>query len=143
MENREYYLAQLTVYQYDKKKIKCDYSVIPLNINLNKSPITAKSGVSEEIIDLKGFTFNKYFTNFLYAGSLSIDDEPLPLYIASKYEKKKEGDARKVSVVYISDDLEKDDVLFRNDLKKRFKNKFIFKRKYINFLNKKENLNQL
>lgn len=144
MENKgEYFLGQLTLYQYDKNKIKCDYSIIPITINCNKLPLTAKSGVSEEVIELKNYTFSKEFEEMVYSGICRNLEDHFPYYIGEKFEKKKEGDAKKVSVIYKTDDLEKDDVLFRKDLMKRFNSYFIFARKYKKFLKKKIKLNQL
>lgn len=143
MENKgEYYLAQLTVYQYDKKKTKCDYSVIPITLNCNKLPLTAKSGVSEEVIDLKKYQFSRDFSDALTDGVFR-EEPPFPYVIAKRYSSQKEGKGKKVSVIYKTDDLEQDDKLFREDLIKRFRWYFPLAFKYKKFLKKKINLNQI
>lgn len=122
-KNKDTFLAQLLVYEYEQGKIKCDYSVIPIEIN--KATNLALSGVSNEIIFLNNFNFNVY----------------RPMVVAQEISKQKK--ARKLSVVYELSDLETQEKLIKKDLVNTFKKSFLFSRRYKNFLDKKVKLGQL
>lgn len=144
MENKgEYFLAELTVYQYSENKIKCDYSVIPITIACNKLPIVAKSGVSDSTIEINRFNLSKDFCDAIYSGEFRDCEPPFPYVVGTKLTFEKEGKGKKVSVIYKTDDLEQDDPLFRKDLVKRFNWAFPFAFKYKKFLKKKIKLNQI
>lgn len=134
------YLIQLTVYQYSETKTKMDYSFIPITFSKKESgyPVQAKSEVSEETIDLSRFKFDKCF----FKMSTNIRSKST-VYIASKFSKKKEGKACKIDMIVSTPNIEKDEKMICGWVVKDFKNHFWARRKYLKFLNKKENLKQL
>lgn len=141
MKNDNLYFLQLTVYQYDKNKIKMDYSVIPVTFKeygKNGLPISLKSEVSDEVIDIKYMLFSDTFLDRdyqeVFEGSL--------VYLGEIHDKKKEGKAVKTSIlVYSSHGLEKEDVM-KSWLKQFFRKRWFYKFKYLKFLKKKESLSQ-
>lgn len=141
MKDDNLYFLQLTVYQYDKNKIKMDYSVIPVTFKeygRNGLPISLKSEVSDEVIDIKYMLFSDTFLSRDYQEGF-IDSL---MYLGEIHDKKKEGKAVKTSIlVYSPYGLEKEDVM-KNWLKQLFRKRWFYKFKYLNFLNKKESLSQ-
>ena len=141
MKNDNLYFLQLTVYQYDKNKIKMDYSVIPVTFKeygKNGLPISLKSEVSDEVIDIKYMLFSDTFLNRDYQEAF----EDSLVYLGEIHDKKKEGKAVKTSIlVYSPHGLEKEDVM-KSWLKQFFRKRWFYKFKYLKFLKKKENLNQ-
>ena len=130
------YLLQLTVYQYDKKKTKMDYSFIPVSVKTwNKSrPSRLLSGVSDEEIDVSKMHFTDAF----------LDDISFPIFTAGiMHGKKKEGKAVKTSMlVYSKYSFELEEDKMKKQLFKYFKKHFFLRRKYINFLKKKIAMSQ-
>lgn len=141
MKNDNLYFLQLTVYQYDKNKIKMDYSVIPVTFKeygKNGLPISLKSEVSDEVIDIKYMLFSDTFLDRDYQEAF----EDSLVYLGEIHDKKKEGKAVKTSIlVYSSHGLEKEDVM-KSWLKQFFRKRWFYKFKYLKFLKKKENLSQ-
>ena len=141
MKDDNLYFLQLTVYQYDKNKIKMDYSVIPVTFKeygRNGLPISLKSEVSDEIIDIKYMLFSDTFLSRDYQEGF-IDSL---MYLGEIHNKKKEGKAVKTSIlVYSPYGVEEEDVM-KNWLKQLFRKRWFYKFKYLNFLNKKESLSQ-
>lgn len=141
MKNDNLYFLQLTVYQYDKNKIKMDYSVIPVTFKeygKNGLPISLKSEVSDEVIDIKYMLFSDTFLDRDYQ---EVFEDSL-VYLGEIHDKKKEGKAVKTSIlVYSSHGLEKEDVM-KSWLKQFFRKRWFYKFKYLKFLKKKENLSQ-
>lgn len=141
MKNDNLYFLQLTVYQYDKNKIKMDYSVIPVTFKeygKNGLPISLKSEVSDEVIDIKYMLFSDTFLDKDYQ---EVFEDSL-VYLGEIHDKKKEGKAVKTSIlVYSPHGLEKEDVM-KSWLKQFFRKRWFYKFKYLKFLKKKENLNQ-
>ena len=141
MKNDNLYFLQLTVYQYDKNKIKMDYSVIPVTFKeygKNGLPISLKSEVSDEVIDIKYMLFSDTFLDKDYQEAF----EDSLVYLGEIHDKKKEGKAVKTSIlVYSPHGLEKEDVM-KSWLKQFFRKRWFYKFKYLKFLKKKENLNQ-
>ena len=139
MKNDNLYFLQLTVYQYDKNKIKMDYSVIPVTFKeygKNGLPISLKSEVSDEVIDIKYMLFSDTFLNRDYQEAF----EDSLVYLGEIHDKKKEGKAVKTSIlVYSPHGLEKEDVM-KSWLKQFFRKRWFYKFKYLKFLKKKENL---
>jgi hypothetical protein len=141
MENNNLYLLQLTVYQYDKNKIKMDYSFIPVTVDktFRDIPEVLKSEVSNEKIEIKKMHFSDRFFNSL----IGIQREPEAYAMCFMYGKKKEGKAVKVSMLVKSKHgMELEEEAFKKDLFKHFKRHFFFNRKYISFLKKKVANNQ-
>lgn len=141
MKNDNLYFLQLTVYQYDKNKIKMDYSVIPVTFKeygKNGLPISLKSEVSDEVIDIKYMLFSDTFLDRDYQEAF----EDSLVYLGEIHDKKKEGKAVKTSIlVYSPHGLEKEDVM-KSWLKQFFRKRWFYKFKYLKFLKKKENLSQ-
>lgn len=141
MKNDNLYFLQLTVYQYDKNKIKMDYSVIPVTFKeygKNGLPISLKSEVSDEVIDIKYMLFSDTFLDRDYQ---EVFEDSL-VYLGEIHDKKKEGKAVKTSIlVYSSHGLEKEDVM-KSWLKQFFRKRWFYKFKYLKFLKKKESLSQ-
>ncbi len=141
MKNDNLYFLQLTVYQYDKNKIKMDYSVIPVTFKeyeKNGLPISLKSEVSDEVIDIKYMLFSDTFLNRDYQETF----EDSLVYLGEIHDKKKEGKAVKTSIlVYSLHGLEKEDIM-KSWLKQFFRKRWFYKFKYLKFLKKKESLNQ-
>lgn len=141
MKDDNLYFLQLTVYQYDKNKIKMDYSVIPVTFKeygKNGLPISLKSEVSDEVIDIKYMLFSDTFLDRDYQEAF----EDSLVYLGEIHDKKKEGKAVKTSIlVYSPYGLEKEDVM-KSWLKQFFRKRWFYKFKYLKFLKKKENLNQ-
>ena len=141
MKNDNLYFLQLTVYQYDKNKIKMDYSVIPVTFKeygKNGLPISLKSEVSDEVIDIKHMLFSDTFLDRDYQEAF----EDSLVYLGEIHDKKKEGKAVKTSIlVYSPHGLEKEDVM-KSWLKQFFRKRWFYKFKYLKFLKKKENLSQ-
>ena len=141
MKNDNLYFLQLTVYQYDKNKIKMDYSVIPVTFKeygKNGLPISLKSEVSDEIIDIKYMLFSDTFLDRDYQEAF----EDSLVYLGEIHDKKKEGKAVKTSIlVYSPHGLEKEDVM-KSWLKQFFRKRWFYKFKYLKFLKKKESLSQ-
>ena len=135
------YFLQLTVYQYDKNKIKMDYSVIPVTFKeygKNGLPISLKSEVSDEVIDIKHMLFSDTFLSRDYQESL----KDSLVYLGEVHDKKKEGKAVKTSIlVYSPHGLEKENVM-KSWLKQFFRKRWFYKFKYLKFLKKKESLSQ-
>lgn len=135
------YFLQLTVYQYDKNKIKMDYSVIPVTFKeygKNGLPISLKSEVSDEVIDIKYMLFSDTFLDKDYQEAF----EDSLVYLGEIHDKKKEGKAVKTSILVSSPyGLEREDVM-KSWLKQFFRKRWFYKFKYLKFLKKKENLNQ-
>lgn len=130
MITKNLYLLRLTVYQYDKKKTKMDYSCIPVTVfeAAKNIPTCLKSEVSDEKIKVdKMFFHNAY-----------LDYEDSPLFVAGEeHSKKKEGKAVTTSVLFYSrKDLDEEE-LMKTWLFKLFKRRWFYKRKYIKFINKK------
>jgi hypothetical protein len=144
MEN-EYYFLQLTVYQYDKNKIKMDYSVIPVTVtdlDRNGLPAALKSGVSEEKIDVSKMLFTDDFINMVYQKDTNVSCTDCTMLCGEIHDKKKEGKAVKTSIlVYSPYGLEREDAM-KDWLKHFFRKRWFYKFKYLKFLKKKENLNQ-
>lgn len=141
MKDDNLYFLQLTVYQYDKNKIKMDYSVIPVTFKeyeKNGLPISLKSEVSDEVIDIKYMLFSDTFLDRDYQEAF----EDSLVYLGEIHDKKKEGKAVKTSIlVYSSHGLEKEDVM-KSWLKQFFRKRWFYKFKYLKFLKKKESLSQ-
>lgn len=141
MKNDNLYFLQLTVYQYDKNKIKMDYSVIPVTFKeygKNGLPISLKSEVSDEVIDIKYMLFSDTFLDRDYQEAF----EDSLVYLGEIHDKKKEGKAVKTSIlVYSPHGLEKEDVM-KSWLKQFFRKRWFYKFKYLKFLKKKESLSQ-
>lgn len=141
MKDDNLYFLQLTVYQYDKNKIKMDYSVIPVTFKeygRNGLPISLKSEVSDEIIDIKYMLFSDTFLSRDYQEGF-IDSL---MYLGEIHDKKKEGKAVKTSIlVYSPHGLEREDVM-KSWLKQFFRKRWFYKFKYLKFLKKKESLSQ-
>lgn len=141
MKDDNLYFLQLTVYQYDKNKTKMDYSVIPVTFKeyeKNGLPISLKSEVSDEVIDIKHMLFSDAFLSRDYQESL----KDSLMYLGEIHNKKKEGKAVKTSIlVYSPHGLEREDVM-KSWLKQFFRKRWFYKFKYLNFLNKKESLSQ-
>ena len=141
MKNDNLYFLQLIVYQYDKNKIKMDYSVIPVTFKeygKNGLPISLKSEVSDEIIDIKYMLFSDTFLDRDYQEAF----EDSLVYLGEIHDKKKEGKAVKTSIlVYSPHGLEREDAM-KNWLKHFFRKRWFYKFKYLKFLKKKESLSQ-
>ena len=141
MKDDNLYFLQLTVYQYDKNKTKMDYSVIPVTFKeyeKNGLPISLKSEVSDEVIDIKHMLFSDAFLSRDYQESL----KDSLVYLGEVHDKKKEGKAVKTSIlVYSPHGLEREDVM-KSWLKQFFRKRWFYKFKYLKFLKKKESLNQ-
>ena len=141
MKDDNLYFLQLTVYQYDKNKIKMDYSVMPVTFKeyeKNGLPISLKSEVSDEVIDIKYMLFSDTFLDRDYQEAF----EDSLVYLGEIHDKKKEGKAVKTSIlVYSLHGLEKEDVM-KSWLKQFFRKRWFYKFKYLKFLKKKESLNQ-
>lgn len=141
MKDDNLYFLQLTVYQYDKNKTKMDYSVIPVTFKeyeKNGLPISLKSEVSDEVIDIKHMLFSDAFLSRDYQESL----KDSLVYLGEVHDKKKEGKAVKTSIlVYSPHGLEKEDTM-KSWLKQFFRKRWFYKFKYLNFLSKKESLSQ-
>ena len=141
MKDDNLYFLQLTVYQYDKNKIKMDYSVMPVTFKeyeKNGLPISLKSEVSDEVIDIKYMLFSDTFLNRDYQETF----EDSLVYLGEIHDKKKEGKAIKTSIlVYSLHGLEKEDVM-KSWLKQFFRKRWFYKFKYLKFLKKKESLSQ-
>lgn len=141
MKDDNLYFLQLTVYQYDKNKIKMDYSVMPVTFKeyeKNGLPISLKSEVSDEVIDIKYMLFSDTFLNRDYQ---EVFEDSLA-YLGEIHDKKKEGKAVKTSIlVYSLHGLEKEDVM-KSWLKQFFRKRWFYKFKYLKFLKKKESLSQ-
>ena len=136
MKDDNLYFLQLTVYQYDKNKIKMDYSVIPVTFKeygKNGLPISLKSEVSDEVIDIKYMLFSDTFLDRDYQEAF----EDSLVYLGEIHDKKKEGKAVKTSIlVYSPHGLEKEDVM-KSWLKQFFRKRWFYKFKYLKFLKKK------
>ena len=141
MKDDNLYFLQLTVYQYDKNKIKMDYSVIPVTFKeygKNGLPISLKSEVSDEIIDIKYMLFSDTFLDRDYQEAF----EDSLVYLGEIHDKKKEGKAVKTSILVSSPyGLEREDVM-KSWLKQFFRKRWFYKFKYLKFLKKKESLSQ-
>lgn len=141
MKDDNLYFLQLTVYQYDKNKIKMDYSVIPVTFKeygKNGLPISLKSEVSDEVIDIKYMLFSDTFLDRDYQ---EVFEDSL-VYLGEIHDKKKEGKAVKTSILVSSPyGLEKEDVM-KSWLKQFFRKRWFYKFKYLKFLKKKESLSQ-
>ena len=141
MKDDNLYFLQLTVYQYYKNKIKMDYSVIPVTFKeygKNGLPISLKSEVSDEVIDIKYMLFSDTFLDRDYQEAF----EDSLVYLGEIHDKKKEGKAVKTSIlVYSPHGLEKEDVM-KSWLKQFFRKRWFYKFKYLKFLKKKESLSQ-
>lgn len=141
MKDDNLYFLQLTVYQYDKNKIKMDYSVIPVTFKeygKNGLPISLKSEVSDEVIDIKYMLFSDTFLDRDYQEAF----EDSLVYLGEIHDKKKEGKAVKTSIlVYSPHGLEREEVM-KNWLKQFFRKRWFYKFKYLKFLKKKESLSQ-
>lgn len=141
MKDDNLYFLQLTVYQYDKNKTKMDYSVIPVTFKeyeKNGLPISLKSEVSDEVIDIKHMLFSDTFLSRDYQESF----KDSLVYLGEVHDKKKEGKAVKTSIlVYSPHGLEKEDTM-KSWLKQFFRKRWFYKFKYLNFLSKKESLSQ-
>ena len=141
MKDDNLYFLQLSVYQYDKNKIKMDYSVIPVTFKeygKNGLPISLKSEVSDEVIDIKYMLFSDTFLDRDYQEAF----EDSLVYLGEIHDKKKEGKAVKTSIlVYSPHGLEKEDVM-KSWLKQFFRKRWFYKFKYLKFLKKKESLSQ-
>lgn len=141
MKNDNLYFLQLTVYQYDKNKIKMDYSVIPVTFKeygKNGLPISLKSEVSDEVIDIKYMLFSDTFLDKDYQEAF----EDSLVYLGEIHDKKKEGKAVKTSIlVYSPHGLEREEVM-KSWLKQFFRKRWFYKFKYLKFLKKKEILSQ-
>lgn len=143
MKDNDLYFLQLTVYQYDKNKIKMDYSIIPVTFkdyDDSGLPISLKSGVSDEVIDIKYMLFSDTFLNRDYQEAFG---DSL-VYLGEIHDKKKEGKAVKTSILVYNPwglEDEEEDVMKRW-LKHFFRKRWFYKFKYLKFLKKKEELNQ-
>lgn len=141
MKDDNLYFLQLTVYQYDKNKIKMDYSVIPVTFKeygKNGLPISLKSEVSDEVIDIKYMLFSDTFLDRDYQEAF----EDSLVYLGEIHDKKKEGKAVKTSIlVYSLHGLEREEVM-KSWLKQFFRKRWFYKFKYLKFLKKKESLSQ-
>lgn len=141
MKDDNLYFLQLTVYQYDKNKIKMDYSVIPVTFKeygKNGLPISLKSEVSDEVIDIKYMLFSDTFLDRDYQEAF----KDSLVYLGEIHDKKKEGKAVKTSIlVYSSHGLERENVM-KSWLKQFFRKRWFYKFKYLKFLKKKESLSQ-
>lgn len=143
MKDSDLYFLQLTVYQYDKNKIKMDYSIIPVSFkdyDDSGLPISLKSGVSDEVIDIKYMLFSDTFLNRDYQEAFG---DSL-VYLGEIHDKKKEGKAVKTSILVYNPwglEDEEEDVMKRW-LKHFFRKRWFYKFKYLKFLKKKEELNQ-
>lgn len=143
MKDDDLYFLQLTVYQYDKNKIKMDYSVIPVTFKeygKNGLPISLKSGVSEEVINIDSMLFSDTFLDRDYQEAF----EDSLVYLGEIHDKKKEGKAVRTSIlVYNPWGLEdEEEEVMKRWLKRFFRKRWFYKFKYLKFLKKKEELNQ-
>ena len=125
MKEDEYSLGMLTVYQYSKNKIKCDYSIIPVSWIDSEH---LQSGVSKEKIDAANFKISKN-KDFLPSD-----------YI--KFDKQKEGDGCKVSILS-EGSIELVEKRILKKLYKEFRKHFWYKFKYKKFLDKKKKMGQI
>lgn len=140
MNDKLYYFLRLTVYQYDKKKIKMDFSCVPVDVLKENYgvPTELQSQVSEEKIDISKMTFNKCFLE----GQVKYDKKK-PLYLGKIDGKEKEGKAKKVAILVISPNMEiENEKIMKTWLLETFRRDFWYKRSYIKFLNKKINNKQ-
>ena len=143
MKDNDLYFLQLTVYQYDKNKIKMDYSIIPVTFkdyDDSGLPVSLKSGVSDEVINIKYMLFSDTFLNRDYQETFG---DSL-VYLGEIHDKKKEGKAVKTSILVYNPwglEDEEEDVMKRW-LKHFFRKRWFYKFKYLKFLKKKEELNQ-
>lgn len=139
------YFLQLTVYQYDKNKIKMDYSVIPVTViglDNNGLPTLLKSGVSEEKIDVSKMLFTDDFIDIDHQTYTDVSCSDYTILCGEIHDKKKEGKAVKTSIlVYSPHGLEREEVM-KSWLKQFFRKRWFYKFKYLKFLKKKESLNQ-
>ena len=126
---------RLTVYQYDKKKTKMDYSIIPVEVTdaVHDLPTGLKSDVSDEKIDVSRMYFHDAY----------VDDIASPLFVAGEeHSKKKEGKAVTTSLLIYSKEGLVDEKTMKLWLFKLFKRRWFLRRKYIKFMNKKISLGQ-
>ncbi len=140
MNDKLYYFLRLTVYQYDKKKTKMDFSCVPVDVLKENYgvPTELQSQVSEEKIDISKMIFNKCFLE----GQVKYDKKK-PLYLGKIDGKEKEGKAKKVAILVISPNMEiENEKIMKTWLLETFRRDFWYKRSYIKFLNKKINNKQ-
>ena len=116
---KDYLLTTLTVYKYNKKKIKCDYSCIPVTLNEEGN---WKSGASQEEIIGEGFKKK--------------DDYRV------RYNKQKDGKSCRVELITVGD-MEKDEDEAIKKIYDLFSKHFWYKFKYKKFLDKKKRLRQI
>lgn len=112
------YLFRLSVYNYSKKKIKMDYSVIPITID--PKTLKAKSEVSNEEIDISDFKPG-------YKDSLNV----------RCFKKNK---VYNVNVIEIVSDIEHEEKAAMKECFETFYKAFPFKFKYKKFLKSREYL---
>lgn len=141
MKDDDLYFLQLTIYQYDKNKIKMDYSIIPVTFQKMSEygiPKVLKSGVSDETIDIDNMLFDYDFVDRDF-DTIKIGST---MFCGEIHDKKKEGKVIRTSIlVYSPKGLEEEETLKRW-LKTIFKRRWFYKIKYLKFLKKKESLNQ-
>lgn len=141
MKDDDLYLLRLTVYQYDKRKTKMDYSIIPVTFNeVSKHgvPKSLKSGVSDEIIDIDNMLFDYDFVDRDF-DTIKVGTT---MFCGEIHDKKKEGKAATTSIlVYSPKGLEEEERM-KGWLKTIFRKRWFYKFKYLKFLKKKERLNQ-
>ena len=144
MKDDNLYYLQLTVYQYDKNKTKMDYSIIPVTFtdyDKDGLPMSLKSGVSDEVINIENMLFSDSFLDKDYCKEEY--DDALQ-FLGEVHDKKKEGKAVKTSILVYNPwglGVEEEEVMKRW-LKHFFKKRWFYKFKYLKFLKKKESLKQ-
>ena len=144
MKDDNLYYLQLTVYQYDKNKTKMDYSIIPVTFkdyDEGGLPISLKSGVSDEVINIENMLFSDSLLDEDYCKE-EYDDRII--HLGEVHDKKKEGKAVKTSILVYNPwglGAEEEEVMKRW-LKHFFKKRWFYKFKYLKFLKKKESLKQ-
>ena len=144
MKDDNLYYLQLTVYQYDKNKTKMDYSIIPVTFkdyDEGGLPISLKSGVSDEVINIENMLFSDSLLDEDYCKE-EYDDRII--HLGEIHDKKKEGKAVKTCILVYNPwglGVEEEEVMKRW-LKHFFKKRWFYKFKYLKFLKKKESLKQ-
>lgn len=117
---KSYYLMRLSVYKYTNKKLKCDYSVIPIKVDDSCDNI--QSLVSEEVYSFDGFDV--------------LLDKKRDEYCYTKYSSEKK--LKQMSLVFCSEDIENEEKYMFDFLVKMFSKKLFFYPKYKKFLKNKK-----
>ena len=129
------YLMRLNVYQFSKNKTKCDYSIIPVEMNGGK----LKSTISPESIDM--MRDDVVWTSLLW--SLYTDVTTNTGIGEWVMFEKGESKSCKINYVVDSADIESEEKDFIKQMIKMFKKHFWYKFNYKVFIDKKVKNNQL